>query len=143
LHLDVFDIDSINYFKIIKNDLKKLKNENKLILTKYSHENINKAMRDTNITIVPSEWNEQYGRVIQEAAACGSIILGSNIGAIPEIIFDKDFLFEKGDFIGLAKKLDDVIINFEKYDHKFEKIRNFISQNRTILKQAEIMNLYL
>lgn len=142
LHLDVFDIDNINYFKIIKNDLKKLKYENKLILSKHSHENINEAMRNTNITVVPSEWNEQYGRVIQEAAACGSIVIGSNIGAIPEILFDEDFLFEKQDYIGLAKKIDDVIINFEKYNNKFKKIRSFISQNRTISKQAEIMNSY-
>ena len=100
-------------------------------------------MRASHITIVPSQWNEQYGRVIQEAAACGSIVLGSNIGAIPEIIFDHDFLFEKKDITGLAKKIDSIIINFEKYNSKFEKIRNFISQNRTISKQADIMHSYL
>lgn len=143
LHLDIFDIDNINYFKTIKDDLKKLKKNNKLILSKYNHDNINEAMRASHITIVPSQWNEQYGRVIQEAAACGSIVLGSNIGAIPEIIFDHDFLFEKKDITGLAKKIDSIIINFEKYNSKFEKIRNFISQNRTISKQADIMHSYL
>ena len=43
-------------------------------------------MKQSDLTIVPSEWNEQYGRVIQESAACGSIVIGSRIGAIPEIL---------------------------------------------------------
>ena len=72
-------------------------------------------MQRTNLTIVPSEWNEQYGRVIQESAACGSIVLGSNIGAIPEIIKDKEFIFEPKNTTELVKKIENIFNNYREY----------------------------
>ena len=45
-------------------------------------------MRLSDIIVLPSLHEEQYGRVIQESAACGSIVIGSKIGAIPEILID-------------------------------------------------------
>ena len=50
-------------------------------------------MRLSDIIVLPSLHEEQYGRVIQEAVACGNVAVGSNIGAIPEIIKDKHLLF--------------------------------------------------
>ena len=52
-------------------------------------------MSKCDLIILPSIYNEQYGRVIQEAVACGSLVLGSNVGAIEKIIGDKDLLFKK------------------------------------------------
>ena len=37
-------------------------------------------MQNSHLTVIPSEWNEQYGRIIQESIACGSIVIGSDIG---------------------------------------------------------------
>ena len=81
--LDVFDIYSVDYFRSLKPDLIKLINK-KLKLIKCNHNNINQFMKQSDLTVVPSEWNEQYGRVIQESAASGSIVIGSNVGTIPE-----------------------------------------------------------
>ena len=47
-------------------------------------------MQNSHLTVIPSEWNEQYGRVIQEASVCGSVVIGSNIGSIPEILMKKE-----------------------------------------------------
>ena len=63
-------------------------------------------MKQSDLTIVPSEWNEQYGRVIQESAASGSIVIGSRVGAIPEIIIDEEFMFEPKNPYLLKKKLN-------------------------------------
>ena len=46
-------------------------------------------MRSSDIIVLPSLHEEQYGRVIQEGIACGNVAVGSNIGAIPEIIKDR------------------------------------------------------
>ena len=41
-----------------------------------------------DITVVPSKWNEAFGMVIIESMACGTPVLASKKGAIPEIVKD-------------------------------------------------------
>ncbi len=50
---------------------------------------------------VPS-WKEQFGRVIIEAQACGTPVIGSDSGAIPEVIADGGLTFPEGDAKALA-----------------------------------------
>ena len=47
-HLDIFDIQSLNYFRLIKPDLIHLRKINKLKLIKCSHNNINTFMQRTD-----------------------------------------------------------------------------------------------
>ena len=138
--LDLFDIYSLNYFRLIKSDLAKLYNKNKLKIIKCNHNNINRFMKQSDLTIVPSEWNEQYGRVIQESAACGSIVIGSKIGAIPEIIIDEEFLFEPNNILLLKKKIEHIYFNFKNVRAKFNKIEHSINFNRSIDSQARLIN---
>jgi glycosyltransferase involved in cell wall biosynthesis len=42
-------------------------------------------------------WNEQFGRVIIEAMACGVPVVGSTCGAIPEVIGDAGLVFPEDD----------------------------------------------
>ena len=48
----------------------------------------------SDITVVPSTWPEPFGRVVIESMACGTPVVASRIGGIPEILmpFD-DWLF--------------------------------------------------
>ena len=138
--LDLYDISSLDYFKSIKSDLKKLHKNNKLKLIKCNHDNINKFMKQSDLTIVPSEWNEQYGRVIQESAACGSIVIGSGIGAIPEILIDDDFIFEPKNTFSLKKKIENIYFNFELLRTKFDKVEKIINEKRSIYNQARLIN---
>ena len=138
-YLDVFDIHSLDYYRLIKKDLSLLMKNNKLKLIKCSHNNINKFMQNTDLSIVPSEWNEQYGRVIQESIACGSIVIGSNIGAIPEILIDKDFIFETKNEISLKNKIEEIYFNYDYYRKKFNVIEKFVNTNRTVETQAELI----
>jgi len=50
---------------------------------------------------VPS-WKEQFGRVIIEAQACGTPVLGSDSGAIPEVVAGGGLIFPEGDAAALA-----------------------------------------
>ena len=139
LQLDVFEIESLKYFLQIKPYLKNLLKEGKLKLIKCSHDNIGNFMQKTNLTIVPSEWNEQYGRVIQEASVCGSIVIGSNIGAIPEILMNNKFTFEPNDEDSIKNKIEDIYYNFNSYRKEFDEIEKYILLNRSINNQAEII----
>ncbi len=138
-HIDLYHVEELSFYKEIKNDLKNLYNAKKLKIIKPDHNNIAEYMQKTNLTVVPSEWNEQYGRVIQEAAACGSIVIGANVGAIPEIIKSDEFIFEPKNTAELAEKIEDIYFNYDKYKEKFMKIEKDISNNRSINNQAKLI----
>lgn len=42
-------------------------------------------------------WQEQFGHILIEAAACGALAVGSTSGAIPEVLGDAELLFAPGD----------------------------------------------
>jgi glycosyltransferase involved in cell wall biosynthesis len=50
-------------------------------------------------------WKEQYGRVIGEAMACGVVVVGSDSGAIPEVVGDAGIVVREGDVQALAAAL--------------------------------------
>jgi glycosyltransferase involved in cell wall biosynthesis len=57
-----------------------------------------------DVAVVPSTWDEPFGRTVIEALATGRPVAGSRVGGIPEMLsgpFER-FLFERGDAAGLA-----------------------------------------
>jgi glycosyltransferase involved in cell wall biosynthesis len=59
-----------------------------------------------DVLAVPSltipTWREQFGKVIAEAMACGTPVIGSNSGAIPEVIEEAGLIVPEGDPLSLA-----------------------------------------
>ncbi len=59
-----------------------------------------------DMLIVPSRttprWKEQFGRIIVEAFMCGTPVLGSDSGAIPEVVGDTGLIFPEADVPALA-----------------------------------------
>lgn len=57
--------------------------------------------RGLDVLVLPSltrpNWKEQFGRVLIEAMACGVPVIGSNSGAIPEVIGDAGLIVPEGD----------------------------------------------
>jgi glycosyltransferase involved in cell wall biosynthesis len=141
--LDIYHLNNLSYFKTIKKDLKLLLKKKQLKLIKPNYENISTIMGETDLTVLPSEYNEQYGRVLQEAAACGSLVIGSNIGAIPEIIFKRDFIFKPKNVSDLKNIIEKIYYNKKKYSSKFFPVYKHIIHNRTILNQANILYSHL
>ena len=137
--LDVFHIENKNYFRKLKPKLKKLLKKNKLKLVKCSYFEITKFMSMSDLVVVPSEYEEQYGRVIQETVASGTLVIGSNIGAIPEIIDDQDLLFEPGNYIELSDKINQIYFDKNFRDTKYSKLYNKISSFRSISNQINIL----
>jgi glycosyltransferase involved in cell wall biosynthesis len=50
-------------------------------------------------------WVEQFGRVLIEAMACGTPVVGSQSGEIPGVIGDAGLTFPEGDSAALAQHL--------------------------------------
>ncbi|MBI5300723.1 MAG: glycosyltransferase family 4 protein [Chloroflexi bacterium] len=46
---------------------------------------------------LPNKWSEQFGLVLAQAMACGVPVVGSDSGAIPEVIADAGLIFPEGD----------------------------------------------
>lgn len=62
-----------------------------------------------DVLVLPSlttrAWKEQFGRVIVEAQGCGTPVVGSSSGAIPEVLGQPELVFPEGDFRALGRLL--------------------------------------
>ncbi|MGI0483916.1 glycosyltransferase family 4 protein [Pantanalinema rosaneae CENA516] len=65
----------------------------------------------SDVTVVPSLWAEPFGRVVIEAMACGTPVVASHTGGIPEILTGefRDYLVAPGNEPDLAKTLAQVL----------------------------------
>jgi glycosyltransferase involved in cell wall biosynthesis len=63
-----------------------------------------------DVLVLPSQttpaWKEQFGRVLVEAQACGISVLGSDSGAIPEVVGSAGLIFPENDLEGLEVLLN-------------------------------------
>jgi len=62
-------------------------------------------------SLTTSTWKEQYGRVLVEAMACGVPVIGSDSGAIPEVIGDAGLIVPEGDASALADAIRRVVFD--------------------------------
>lgn len=87
-------------------------------------EDIPLYMNAMDVLIVPSRttsnWKEQFGRVIAEAMACGVPVIGSDSGAIPEVIGSGGVIFKEGDIDGLKNSMIKLMENKE-YRERLKK----------------------
>jgi glycosyltransferase involved in cell wall biosynthesis len=65
--------------------------------------------RRLDVFVLPSlttpRWTEQFGFVLAEAMACGVPVIGSNSGAIPEVIGECGIIVEENDSRALAEAI--------------------------------------
>lgn len=63
-------------------------------------------MKKAKAVVLPSVWNEPFGRILTEAVSCGTIAIGSNRGGLPEVLgHDEDYIFKSGDVAGLKSRI--------------------------------------
>lgn len=66
-------------------------------------------MNALDVLVLPSRttprWKEQFGRVIIEAHACGTPVIGSSSGAIPEVVGAGGLVVPEGDVAALAEAM--------------------------------------
>jgi glycosyltransferase involved in cell wall biosynthesis len=73
------------------------------------HDAVQEILRQLDVLVLPSHttprWAEQFGHVLLEAMAAGAVVVGSDSGAIPEVIGEAGMVFPEGDVAALADAL--------------------------------------
>ena len=136
--IDIDQIEDKKYYEQLKPYLKKLAKRKKLRVISCNYFEISKFMSKSDLIVLPSEYPEQYGRVLQESVASGTLVIGSNIGGIPEIINDRNLLFTPGNYLQIAKTINKLFYDKKFYKQKFKKIYKNIHKQRTVSKQVEL-----
>ncbi|MDB5159535.1 MAG: hypothetical protein JWR50_4242 [Mucilaginibacter sp.] len=80
--------------------------------------------------ICASEWYEVLGFTVVEAMALGKPVIGSAIGAIPEMVINNHtgFLFEPGNYNQLAEKVKALYVDNERIIEMGKNARQHINQ---------------
>ena len=52
-------------------------------------ENVHEVLQDMDLLVIPSTDHEGIPQIGLQSLACGTPVIGSNVGGIPEIIKDK------------------------------------------------------
>ncbi|WP_432709816.1 glycosyltransferase family 4 protein [Pedobacter sp.] len=80
--------------------------------------------------VCPSAWYEVLGFTVVEAMAMGKPVIGSNIGAIPEMVLDghTGLLFEPGNSAQLAAKIKELYGDLERQQQMGEQAEKHIHQ---------------
>jgi len=80
---------------------------------------VSKELQQMDVLVLPSltqpNWKEQFGRVLAEAMACETPVIGSSSGEIPYVIDDAGLIFPEGNAQELALRVRKLLENPELY----------------------------
>ncbi len=122
---------------------------NKDVIFHGEMENLDKIRGNTHIELICSKC-EAFGRVVVEAMKSGNIVIGSDSGAIPEIIKENynGILYKNGDDRDLAEKIKKVIdnknfaqslsVNAIEFSKNNFTIQNTVKEISLIIKNVRI-----
>lgn len=93
-----------------------------------------KLISKSKVLVLPSEWDEAFGRVIVEGIFNSTISIGSNVGGIPEVLnYEEDYLFPKGD----SDKLSGILKRVVSFNEREYKVNLDIQKNNCNLFMKE------
>lgn len=101
------------------------------------HHEVGRAIACSDVLVLPSltrpNWKEQYGRILIEAMACGSAVLGSDSGEIPNVILRTGggLVFREGDARDLVAKLRELVSDPARLEERARAGRAYVERNLT------------
>ena len=98
-----------------------------------THNEILKLYDSSSISVVPSKWEEPFGRTAMESAAYGCATITSNNGGLKET-FNNNLVLKKNNSSELFKEISNLIKN-KKILHK-EQFKNFNNVLHKLSKQV-------
>lgn len=119
--------------------------ENVEFLGHLSTSRIIPLLQKARFVVMPSEWYENYSMAVLEAFACGTPVLGANIGGIPEQVLPgkTGLLFESGNAEELAGRINEMLSNPERAIEMGKNARHFVETNNNPLRHyAATMQVY-
>jgi glycogen(starch) synthase len=78
---------------------------------------IAELLRRHQLLVLPSIYEEPFGIVVLEGAACGCVVIGSDGGGLPEAIGPCGITFRRGDVDDLTAKLSHLLRHRENWEH--------------------------
>lgn len=82
-------------------------------------------------TLSHQKWKEHFGRVLIEAMACGTPVIGSTCGGIPEVIGDSGLIFEEGNADSLKTKIEAILNSQSLREKLINKAMDRVEKNYT------------
>ncbi|HPJ17000.1 MAG TPA: glycosyltransferase family 4 protein [Candidatus Woesebacteria bacterium] len=115
-------------------DYKKLKqislsNPNMYILGNVPYSKLHFYYNSADIFCFPSKYDEGWGRVIMESIACGTPVIASNLGAIPEVIDNSVSLLLTPSSKNIKNTLSSILSNKKHLKKITLNCRNYANQN--------------
>ena len=122
------------------------------ILPAVRHEAIPAFLNKLDVFVLPSKplkspdgqvWEEQFGHVLIEAMACGVLTLGSDSGAIPEVLDDPSVTFPHSSKSDLASIIDRWLGDDKRREAKANEQREICAKCWTHAAVAETYSAFL
>lgn len=116
--------------------LKNLKIKNILFLGKIENKKLPEFYSKYHIFCAPSLYEEGYGRVVMESVACGTPVIASNRGGLPEALDSSVAILIKPTTTTTLKK---AILEMQKNYNKYQKtcrpyaLKNFSTKNLKLI----------
>jgi glycosyltransferase involved in cell wall biosynthesis len=107
-----------------------------------NQEQIARTLNEHKILVVPSLWNEPFGIVALEGAACGCVVVGSSGGGLPEAIGPCGLTFPNGDHQRLAAILGELLANPEKLDEYCQAAPAHLAAHRAEIVSAKYLDFF-
>ena len=113
-----------------------LKHKNHFDLGYLTHKEVLKFLATSEIAVVPSRWEEPFGRTALESTSRGCATIISNRGGLPETS-DHSIVLKKLNSSELFNTIENLIIN-NKFRHKiqnngFKNVKHLIKENSALI----------
>lgn len=80
------------------------------VLDWMNREELYAYMKKAKAVVLPSKWDEPFGRILIEAIGNGTVAIGSDRGGIPEVLYhNRDYIFKSNDAAGLRSRIERVL----------------------------------
>jgi glycosyltransferase involved in cell wall biosynthesis len=144
LVIDDFEDDGSEYQNRIRDLIAAPELSGRIVRFRASHLEMPPFMNAVDVVLVPSfrhgGFLEQYGRVVPEALACGTMVITSDSGSLPEIGGDVTLRFPAGDVGSLRKLISEQIsVSNGKRSESSGIRRNHVLGQLGIARQWQLM----
>ena len=111
--IDNFSFYKSDYILYLKKLIERYNLTNQIVFFDSDHNQMPDYYNAVDLVVLPSienrNFKEQYGRVLVEAMSCETLVIGSNTGAIGEILDNEFLLFESNNVDSLVSKISEIM----------------------------------
>jgi glycosyltransferase involved in cell wall biosynthesis len=106
-----------------------LKSENILYVGKIDNKELSVYYNASDIVVVPSQYEEGFGRVTLEALSCGTPVIASNRGGIPEAMDETVGVLVEPTVENLRRVIEELYHNRGKLERLANNCRRYAERN--------------